>query len=388
MIAFNIWGKGKLRLFSVLLGLIIGYIAAIITGILTTEDLKYIVDAPVLTIPKFGYYGISFKAALIMPFIIAALSSAIKTMGDLSTCQKINDADWKRPDMKNIGKGILACGIGNIFSGITGSLGQSVSSSNIGLSIATGATSRRIAFATGIIIILLAFFPKLAGIFVIMPTPVMGACLIFSVSFMIIAGLQIIMSRMLDARKTFVVGVSIIFGLSVSFNAELYKTFPEWIQPVVSSSLGLSTVCVIVLNLVMRIGIKKKVSISLKSGKDSAETILPFIEKQGSTWGARKDVMIKAASALNEFMEVSTMINLNNPEVEVTARFDEFNLDVEITYSGAPVNIPDVRPETDIILNTTTGAVNFALFMIKQLADNITISSKKDHTVISLHFVH
>jgi xanthine permease XanP len=388
MIGFNIWGKGGLRLFCVLIGLIIGYIASIIAGILTMEDIRYIMNEPLLTVPKFGFYGISFQTALIIPFIIAALSSAVKTMGDLSTCQKINDADWKRPEMKNIGKGVLACGIGNVFSGIIGSLGQSVSSSNIGLSIATGATSRRIAYVTGIMIVLLAFIPKLAGIFVIMPTPVMGACLIFSVSFMILAGLQIITSRMLDARKTFVVGVSIIFGLSASFNSELYKMFPEWIQPLVSSSLALATICAIILNLLMRIGIKKKASISLKAGEESTETVLTFIEKQGATWGARKDVILKAASALNEFMEVSTLLNLTNPNVEATATFDEFNLDVEIVYSGLPVYIPDVRPETDTILDSKAGTIDFALYMMKHLADRVTVSTKNNYTIISLHFVH
>jgi xanthine permease XanP len=388
MLAFNIWGKGGLRLYSVLLGLITGYLAAIVAGVLTSEDLKFIADAPLLTVPKFGSYGISFKTALIAPFLIAALSSALKTMGDLSTCQKINDADWKRPDMKSIGKGILACGIGNIFSGMAGSLGQSVSSSNIGLSIATGATSRRIAYAAGAILILLAFIPKLAGVFVIMPTPVMGACLIFSVSFMIVAGLQIITSRMLDARKTFVVGVSIIFGLSASFDAPMYKNFPEWIQPLVSSSLAMATICVILLNLLMKIGIKKKVSISLKAGENSAETVMPFIEKQGSVWGARRDVIMKAASALNEFMEVSTRLNLSSPEIEVSAGFDEFNLDLDITYRGPPVHIPEVRPEVESILDSTAGAVNFALFMMKKLADRVTVHSKNDHTIISLHFEH
>jgi xanthine permease XanP len=388
MVGFNIWGKGNFRLYSVLLGLIIGYIASIVTGIMTAEDLRYLADVPILTVPKFGSYGISFEAVLIIPFIIAALSSALKTMGDLTTCQKINDADWKRPEMKSIGKGILACGIGNIFSGIIGSLGQSVSSSNIGLSIATGATSRRIAYAAGIIIILLSFFPKLAGIFVIMPTPVMGASLIFSVSFMILAGVQIITSRMLDARKTFVIGVSIIFGLSVSFNAEIYRNFPEWIQPLVSSSLALASVSAIVLNLLMRIGIKKKATILLKAGIDSAETVMPFIEKQGGLWGARKDVIMKSASALNEFMEISTLLNLRSPDIEATLKFDEFNLDVEIAYNGPPVVIPDIRPEADSILDSTAGASNFALFMMKQFADRITVNSKKEYTIISLHFVH
>lgn len=56
-------------------------------------------------------------------------------MGDITTCQKINDVEWKRPDMKNIGGGILSDGLSAIVSGLVGGMGQSTSSSNVGLSI-------------------------------------------------------------------------------------------------------------------------------------------------------------------------------------------------------------------------------------------------------------
>lgn len=149
MIGFTVWGKGKIRLYSVLIGMLIGYALAFFLGIFGSEAFNHFGDSPWFSWPAPGSYGMSFSTALIIPFVVAALSSALKTMGDLTTCQKINDADWKRPDMKSISKGILACGSGNLLSGLAGALGQSPSSSNIGLSIATGATSRTIAYATG-----------------------------------------------------------------------------------------------------------------------------------------------------------------------------------------------------------------------------------------------
>jgi NCS2 family nucleobase:cation symporter-2 len=169
MACFNVWGRGKLRLYSVLLGMIVGYAEAAVTGILNTGSLQAMMDAPFFSLPAVGHYGISFEWVLAVPFLVAALSSALKTMGDVTTCQKINDAQWKRPDMVNISRGVMACATGNILSGLLGALGQSVSSSNIGLSIATGATSRRIAYSTGTILILLAFLPKLSSVFVVMP---------------------------------------------------------------------------------------------------------------------------------------------------------------------------------------------------------------------------
>ena len=58
-------------------------------------------------------------------------------------------------------------------------MGLTTSSANVGLSIATGATSRRIGFACGAMLIALAFVPKLAVLFAIMPGPVIGVSGVF-----------------------------------------------------------------------------------------------------------------------------------------------------------------------------------------------------------------
>jgi NCS2 family nucleobase:cation symporter-2 len=389
MAGFNVWGSGKLRLYSVLLGMIVGYAAAFMTGILTLGEIQTMLRTPLFSPPAVGHYGLSFNLALLAPFLVAALSSALKTMGDVTTCQKINDAQWKRPDMVNISRGVLACAAGNFFSGLLGALGQSVSSSNIGLSIATGATSRRIAYSTGAILILLAFFPKLSSIFVIMPTPIMGASLIFALSFMILAGIQIIMSRMIDSRKTFVIGFSVIFGLSVDFVPGLYRDVHPWVQPIFSSSLSLSTICAVVLNLFFRIGIAKAATLTLTpGGGDASEKVYRFMEQCGRMWGARSEVIGKATAALNEFVEAASEHALTREAVGMTVRFDEFNLDAEISYRGVPIELPSLRPDARELLMDEQAPLKLAGYMIRSMSDRAATQQLGDLNRIQLHFVH
>jgi xanthine permease XanP len=290
--------------------------------------------------------------------------------------------------MANISKGILACAIGNVVSGAMGALGQSVSSSNVGLSIATGATSRRIAYSSGVILIILAFFPRFASIFVIMPTPIMGASLIFSVSFMILAGIQIIMSRMIDSRKTFVIGFSIIFGLSVDFAPEMYRDIHPWIQPIFSSSLSLATICAILLNLFFRIGISKAATLNLTPGVDSSDKIYQFMDQRGRLWGARGEVVGKAMGAMNEFFEAALEYGLTKEPIAMTARFDEFNLDVDVSYRGAPIELPAVRPDARELLSDDQAPLKLAGYMIRSMSDRAEIQSTDGSTSIRLHFVH
>ncbi len=388
MVGFNVWGKGKLRLYSVLIGMAVGYVAASFAGILTAKHLGRLLDTPLFKTPSFGEFGLSFNAALLIPFLVATLSSALKTMGDLTICQKINDAGWKRPDMRSISRGIFASAAGNLISGFSGALGQSVSSSNVGLSIATGATSRRIAYSIGGILIFSAFFPKLASIFVIMPTPVMGASLIFSASFMILAGIQIITSRMIDARKTFVIGISVVFGLSVDLVPGLFKHAHPWIQPFFSSSLSLATVCAIILNLFLRIGISKSAEIELRPGTDSSDKIFTFMEHHGSQWGALKDIVYRAASVINEFLESAARSGISKEDLKVHVTFDEFNLDVYISYNGLPVTFSEKQPSATELLQDENPLPALSNFLMSKNTDSIKSSVKDEQCRVHFHFDH
>lgn len=385
---FNVWGKGKMRLYSLLIGMVAGYAVSFATGILTLDQARLILDSAFFQLPQMGRFGMSFSAVMLVPFMVAALSSALKTMGDLTTCQKINDADWKRIEMRSISRGMLACAAGNITSGLLGALGQSVSSSNIGLSIATGATSRRIGYAAGGILILMAFFPKLAAIFVIMPTPVMGASLVFAVCFMIMAGIQIIMSRMIDARKTFVVGLSIIFGLSFDAVPGLYEGVDPMLRPMLSSSLALATICAVVLNVFFRIGISQRVEFEIDPAADTSEKIFQIMEKQGGAWGARREVIFNAIAAMNELLDAAPFLDLNGKKIALSVQFDEFNLDVRAIFDGKPFDIPTSMPCIDSMHDAAATSLALAAFTMSRYVDKMSFSTKDGKTELHMHFEH
>jgi xanthine permease XanP len=388
MVALNVFSKGKLKLFCTLIGIVIGYVLSYFTGIIPESAIAQVRNATFFYFPYIEGMNWKFDAALFLPFLIAALCSTLKTVGDIATCQKINDANWRRPEMKSISAGILADGFGGIIPGLIGGFGQSTSSSNVGLSVATGATSRYIAYSTGLIIIILAFFPKFANIFLIMPKPVMGATLLFTISFMIIQGLQIIMSRMLDARKTFVVGLSLILGLSADMAPGIYENAQPWLQPVFSSSLSFGAISAVVLNLLLRLGIAKRKTLTVNQNEDYSAKIFDIMEKQGAAWGARREIIFNAASAMNELAETAFELGLAQSDITFHATFDELSLHVEVLYTGRSLAFPDVKPSADDPAADENFLMNLSGFMIKKYADKITTKTKNGFCVVRLNFDH
>ncbi|MBU3916230.1 purine/pyrimidine permease [bacterium] len=258
MIGLNVWSSGKLRVYCVFIGMMFGYLISYAFGIMTDLDLAVVSKADYFSMPRIMHQGWVFNTSLLIPFTIAALCTSLKAIGDMITCQKINDDNWQQPDMKSISGGLLAGGIGTLVAGIFGGMGVSTSSSNIGVSAATGTTSRVIGIYTGALFVLFAFLPKITSVFSIMPKPVMGAILIFVTCYMIIAGIQILMSVEMDIQKIFVIGSAIIFGLSADILPDLYDYVPEGIKPIFSSSMTLSTVIAISMAQIFRIGDKIK----------------------------------------------------------------------------------------------------------------------------------
>jgi xanthine permease XanP len=388
MIGPTVWSEGMLRLYPVLLGLVAGYLSAYAAGLLTWPQLNVVLAAPPISLPTRGQSGWAFSLAMLPAFLIASLASTLKAVGDLTLCQKINDAEWKRTDMQSASGGILASAIGTFSAGLLGGAGLSTYSSNVGLSIATRATSRQIALPCGIILIALAFFPKLAAVYTVMPQPVMGAILVYVACFMILAGVQLMTSRMLDARKIFVVGISLVFGLSVRMVPGLYADVPDVLSSLFSSSLSLATVLVIVLNLVFRIGIRTRVALQLDPRADSTEKIFAFMQAQGETWGARKEVIDRATYAMSEFFEAAGTLDLARDKIDAEVSFDEFNLDVDLRYDGELMEFSQQRPTEADLLSDERAVTKLAGFLIRNYVDRITSECVDGRCRIQLHFDH
>ncbi len=258
MVGVNVWGKGRLKLYSVLAGMVAGYLLALGAGQLTAADFRGVASAPWVALPRYdGMLDVAFSWSLLPVFVIVSITGALKSFGNLIMCEKVNDAEWKAPNTRRIGNGLMADAFCVTASGMLGGVASDTSASNVAFSSASGATSRRIGYVAGALFIVLGFFPKVSGVLSVMPMPVMGAILIFVTSFMIVSGIQIILGAGMDNRRTFVIGISIIFGLSLDLLPALYAGIPVGIRPLFESSLTLSTVLAVVLNQVLRLGAPK-----------------------------------------------------------------------------------------------------------------------------------
>jgi len=385
----NVWGKGQPWVFCALIGMIAGYGASALTGVLPLAALENLHLLPLMAFPTVDHIGWSFSSALALPFAISALVATIKAVAVITACQRINNAGWVRPEMASLSRGVLADGLGTISSGALGSMGVNASPTAVALSAATGVTSRAVGFAAGGLLIALGFFPKIVGLLVLMPRPVMGSLLVFVASFILVNGIQTMAARMLDTRRTLVIGLAASAGITAEMVPNMGWEMPTAIQPLLTSSLVLGTITALALHMLFRIGQRQRATLVLDpAAPDASKQIADFLEDCGRAWGARRDVMERVSFGITQAIEAVHEFASAGRSIRIDARFDEFNVDINLTYEGELIPLPERRPSNEEIIESEDGHLQLAGYMLRRNADGVTASRSGDENVVQFHFDH
>jgi NCS2 family nucleobase:cation symporter-2 len=388
MIGLNIWNKGRLRLFCILIGMLVGYLLSGVTGHITGDQITAVLALPLFALPSVGHISYAFDWSMLIPFAVSALAAAMSTTAVITTYQRLNDAEWVRPEPKSISGGIFGDGIAASVAGLLGTYGLVVSTANVGLVAATGVASRRIAYVVAALLALGAFQPTMVGVLTIMPPPVMAAALLFTAVFIMIGGVQIIVSRVLDPRRTLVIGMGLMAFFAESVFPNAFKNVPPWAEPFVGTPLVLATIVALGLNLIFRIGIRRTVEMAINPRALDLQDVVNFIERAGGTWGARRDVINRVEYAAQQAVEaVAEYCDVKGP-IKLAVSYDEFDIDLKLAYEGIPLEIHKRPPSEEELLETEEGPRHLAGFLVGRQADRVALQGEAGRTVLDLHFRH
>jgi xanthine permease XanP len=388
MIALHIWASGALRTYAVIEAMFVGYVISLLSGLVDTSGIGFAAAAEPIHLPAFPLRLPQFSLALTIPFAVGALACCLRAMGDITVCQRLNDAKWIRPDFASIRGGLLADGVATGIGGIVGSMGGNTYSGSIGLSSATGVLSRWVGIYIGIGFIALAFTPIVPALLLSIPKPIMGAALVFTACFVLVNGLRMITDRLLDSRRTVVIGVALSLSISRDILPDFYVRLPDLVQPFVASDLTMGIIVALGLNAIFRIGIKQRVSTTLPVEHGAVELTQAFLEQQGARWSARRDIMARAIFGTCQTLEVILEQGVESDSIVIEAAFDEYKLEIHVKYRGEPLQLSDRRPTDAEIREQADGMKKLAGYLIRRNADRVDVIFGQDRSTVSLYFDH
>ncbi len=246
-IMFNMLAKGHLKQLSVLFGLVVGYVVALLMG---KVDLSSLEGIALISLPQIMPYKPVFNLSAIISVTMIFLVSATETIGDTSAMT--NTALGREATDKEI-SGSLACdGMMSSLSACFGCMPITSFSQNVGL-LAMTKVINRYTIATGAGILLLAgIFPAFGAVLATLPEAVLGGCTIMMFGNIVISGLQMIGSCGFTQRNITIAALSLSVGLGFTQVPEMFTIFPDMVRTIFAENcVAVVFVAAIILNLVM-----------------------------------------------------------------------------------------------------------------------------------------
>jgi NCS2 family nucleobase:cation symporter-2 len=385
MIALAVWAKGLPKLLCVLIGILLGYGVAALLEVFPQDFSTELARSPIFALPDPRFLSYSFEPSLMLPFAIAGLASGLRVVGVLTTCQQMNDAAWRRPDMESISGGVIADGIGCAIGGALAAPGMSASPSLVGIEKITGVTSRIVAWPIAGWLVAISFLPKFASLIVNMPRPVMAAALFFNGALMFVAGIQLVVSRPITLRATLIIGLSLLSALSVLFFPEFYKSLPSWTRQFTGSEITVAVVVSTALNAFFLLGTWRYGQLRL--GADgtplTAASFNSFFHEQASEWKIPAADVQRVREVVDQAIE-HVAAKTQGP-VRIQVGSDTFDIRVTLNYTGNLPNLPDARPRVDLV-EEQSFVSGLTGYLSGLHADRIERSAKGEECEIKLLF--
>ena len=248
MVAFGLRATGMWRLWAPVAGVVAGSIVAAPLGLYEFERVAEAawIGAPVGGWPGFDLtFGPSFWA-LLPGFVIVTLIGAVETIGDSVGIQRVSWRVPRAPDYRAVQGAVAADGLGNLLSGLAGTVPNTTYSSSISVTELTGVASRRVGMWIGVIFIGLAFLPKALALVLAIPGPVAGAYLLVLIAVLFVLGARIAGQGGLDYRKALVIGVSFWIGVGFENDLIFSDQLGGWAASILGNGMtagGLTAIC-------------------------------------------------------------------------------------------------------------------------------------------------
>ena len=260
------WTKGLTSNSAILIGIIAGYAAAVIMGLLlpnsgiTADGAEYtkawvlnwnkVAEASWISIPEFLPVKPVFDVRAIAPIIIMFIVTAVETVGDISGVIE-GGMDREATD-KELSGGVICDGIGSSFAALFGILPNTSFSQNVGLVTMTKIVNRTALASGAVFLILCGLIPKLGAIISIMPQAVLGGAAVMMFSSIVVSGIQLITKEHMTPRNLTIVSVALGVGYGMGANTAILAQTPQAVQLIFGGSgIVPAALVAILLNLLL-----------------------------------------------------------------------------------------------------------------------------------------
>ena len=346
--ALALRATGAWRLWAPMIGIGVGCIVAALFGVYDTDRVAAAawVGTPTNAWPGFD---VRFDARfwLLLPaFVFVTLVGAIETIGDSVAIQRVS---WRTPratDFRTVQGAVNADGMGNLLSGLTGTVPNTTYSSSLPLAELTGVGARNVGVAIGLVFIGLAFLPKVTALLLAIPGPVVAAYLLVLLALLFVQGMKLVVQDGVDYRKSIIAGLAFWIGLGFQNQLIFAEQLGETWGGLLGNGMTAGGLTAMVLTLFVELTAARRRRLDVPLDAKVLPEIDALLRDLGSRLGWNADSTERLCSAGEE-----TLVSLVRQEEEaadvagrrlrVVARNDHGTAELEFIAAVGETNLED-----------------------------------------------
>ena len=241
----NHFAKGFLKLASILMGMIAGYIFSMFFGMVSFTNVG---EAGMFQLPHIMHFGINFEISACVAIGLLFVINSVQAIGDFSATTA-GGLD-REPTTDELQGAILGYGITNVIGAFLGCLPTATYSQNVGIVATTKVVNRVTLGISALVILVAGLFPKFSALLTTIPYAVLGGATVSVFASIAMTGMKLVMTEEMNYRNTSIVGLAAALGMGVSQASASLSSFPAWVTTIFGKSpVVIATLVAILLNV-------------------------------------------------------------------------------------------------------------------------------------------
>lgn len=249
VIILNIYtfASGVIKNTSVLIGLIVG---TILWSFFKPLDFHLVNATPWIHLPTLMPFA---KPEFhLIPVALLSMVMVVVMVETMSSMMATGDIVGKKVDAKMLRNGLNTCGVATTVCGFFNLFPYAAFAQNVGLIGLTGVRSRFVVSVSGVILILMGIFSRMAALVVLIPKPILGGAGIVMFGMVAVSGIRTLgQVNYRNNNNGMVVALTLGLGMMPVLVPNLFTQFPPMVQLFLHSGITIGTLTAIVANLTL-----------------------------------------------------------------------------------------------------------------------------------------
>lgn len=258
VIACNIWGKGMIRIIPIIMGVVVSYAVAAVTGNVDFTPVKEAAwigfpihyESTVFSVLKGGDTSLLITAAItIMPI---ALATMVEHIGDMSAISSTVGKNYiKDPGLHRT---LLGDGLATMLASLFGAPANTTYGENTGVLSLTKVYDPAVIRIAAVFAILFSFSPKIEAVISCMPTATLGGVSLVLYGMISAVGVRNVVENQVDfakSRNVIIAALILVLSIGINFSAAGAISFSIGAVTVNLSGLAVGALTGIILNAVL-----------------------------------------------------------------------------------------------------------------------------------------